>query len=268
LHEYFQGVSDEALQAVWDMHRSPTTPPARLFMKRMLLKEIGFVLAGGSRRYGSIARAEVAVPNDRSRRQFGLMIGALSEPVPLRIVALEPSAVLLLDYGRALELTLQYHDLRRLWLTTFAGNLRKHYFGAAPRRAPMMLALIHDSPATRRLAERLAGRLCELGETLAVFSDTDKWGSLPDVRHHPIHLDGRELNWTRFAGRLRVARRQPHHHRRPCGPRARFGEKVDGNRRSGHLLCPSSAGRRRPPLGRTRYVTPAGRQDQRRLAAG
>ena len=35
----------------------------------------------------------------------------------------------------------------------------------------MMLALIHESPATRRAAERLVDRLRDVGEKLAVFSD-------------------------------------------------------------------------------------------------
>ena len=93
-----------------------------------------------------------------------MMVGALAEPVPVRVVALEPTTVLSLDYEQAMELTLRHPDLRRLWLTTYAGSLRKHFFGAAPKRAPMMLALIHDSPATRPAAERLIDRLREVGE--------------------------------------------------------------------------------------------------------
>src|SRR6185295_5993103 len=103
--------------------------------------------------------------------QFGLMVGALAEPVPLRVVALEPTTVLSLDYEQAMELTLLHADLRRRWLTTYARGLQKLFFGTTPKRAPMMLALIHDSPATRRTAERLIDRLRDLGEQLAVFSD-------------------------------------------------------------------------------------------------
>ena len=35
--------------------------------------------------------------------QFGLMVGAWSEAVPIRIVALEPSTILRLDYEEALS---------------------------------------------------------------------------------------------------------------------------------------------------------------------
>ena len=90
--------------------------------------------------------------------------------------------------GRIGRASRRYPDARRLWLTTFAGNLRKHFFGVATRRAPMMLALIHESPATRPVARRLVGRLCELGEKLAMFSDSDDWRALPDLRWR--HLGG------------------------------------------------------------------------------
>ena len=45
--------------------------------------------------------------------QFGMMVGALPEPVPVRVVALEPTTVLQLDYEQAMELTLRHPDLRR-----------------------------------------------------------------------------------------------------------------------------------------------------------
>src|SRR6476646_3296545 len=86
----------------------------------------------------------------------------------LPIVALEPTTLLRLDYEEAMELTLARPDLRRLWLKTYAGSLRKLFLGAAPKRSTMMLALIHDSPATRPLAQRLIRRLCDVGEQVGV----------------------------------------------------------------------------------------------------
>jgi hypothetical protein len=98
-----------------------------------------------------------------------------------------------LDFEQAMELTLARPDLRRRWLTTYAGNMRKLYFGAATKRAPLMLALIHDSPATRRASERLLRRLREIGEELAVFTDADDLQGLPGVRIRSLHKDGRDI---------------------------------------------------------------------------
>ena len=203
VHEYFQGVSDEALQEVVRIARvNHHSTGAIVHEANVLLNAIGFVLRGRLKAVRVDARGTESLFRMIGRgEQFGMMIGAVSEPVPIRIIALEPATVLDLDYEQAMELTFQYPELRRLWLRTFAGNLRKHFFGAAPRRAPMMLALVHHSPDTRRVAERLARRLCEVGEKLAVLSDQDSWRTLPDVRHRHIHLDGR-------AGELDEIRRQ------------------------------------------------------------
>jgi CRP-like cAMP-binding protein len=128
---------------------------------------VGFVLRGRLKCVRVDARGHETLFRMIERgQQFGLMIGALSEPVPVRVIALEPTTILSLDYEKAMELTFQYPELRRLWLTTFAGNLRKLFFDAAPRRAPMVLALIHDSAATRPSAERLVNRLCDIGEKI------------------------------------------------------------------------------------------------------
>ena len=123
--------------------------------------------------------------------QFGLMLGALQEPVPVRVFALEPATVLQVDYEQAMELTLKHPDLRQAWLRTYAGSLRKEFFGVAPKRAPMMLGLIHETSASRGMAERLVDRLCQVGEQLAVFSDSEQWRGSRDVRFRSVPPDGR-----------------------------------------------------------------------------
>jgi predicted acylesterase/phospholipase RssA/CRP-like cAMP-binding protein len=195
VHEYFSGVSDGALQEVVQharvihhaagsvVHEADLVLTTVNFVLRGRLKAVRIDLRGHESFFRMIERGE----------QFGMMVGALAEPVPVRVVALEPTTVLSLDYEQAMELTLLHADLRRRWLKTYARSLRKLFFGAAPKRAPMMLALIHDSLATRRAAERLIGRLREVGEQLAVFSDTHEWRELPGVRFRSLREDGREL---------------------------------------------------------------------------
>src|SRR5262249_8752912 len=148
VHEYFQGVSDEAL---WEVAQkaSVTHHPAASVVREanVILTTVGFVLRG------RLKAVRVDIHGNESLfrmiergEQFGMMVGALSEPVPIRVIALEPTTVLSLDFEQAIELTMRFPELRRIWLTTFAGSLRKQFFGAPSKRAPMMLALIHHSP--------------------------------------------------------------------------------------------------------------------------
>jgi predicted acylesterase/phospholipase RssA/CRP-like cAMP-binding protein len=195
VHEYFRGASDEALRevaaaarvtrhAAGEVVHEADAPLATVgFVLRGRLKAVRVDARGGESLFRMIERGE----------QFGTMVGALTEPVPIRVVALEPTTVLNLDFDEAMELTFRHPDLRRLWLTTFAGSLRKHFFGATQKRAPMVLALIHESPATREVAGRLIDRLRGLGERLAVFGDSDDWRNLSDVPFRPLRADGRDL---------------------------------------------------------------------------
>lgn len=195
VHEYFQGLSNETLQEVARHARVAHHPAGSVVHEAdVVLTTVGFVLRGRLKAVRVNTRGTESLFRMIERgEQFGLMVGALAEPVPVRIVALEPTTVLSLDYEQAMELTFARPDLRRLWLKTYAGSLRKLFFGAAPKRSPMMLALIHDSPATRQVAERLIQRLCDIGERLAVFSDSDQWRGSANVRFRPLRADGRDL---------------------------------------------------------------------------
>jgi predicted acylesterase/phospholipase RssA/CRP-like cAMP-binding protein len=195
VHEYFLGVRDDVLDHVVK-HAQVTHHPAGAVIHEanVLLTSVGFVLRGRVKAVRVDAHgAESFFRMIERGDQFGMMIGALAEPVPVRIVALESTTLLSLDYEQALELTLALPDLRRLWLKTHAASFRKQFFDAVPKRAPMLLAMIHESAATHRVAERLMDRLSGLREKLAVFSDSDQWQRLPNVRFRSFQHNGREL---------------------------------------------------------------------------
>ena len=124
--------------------------------------------------------------------QYGMMLGGLGESIPVRIFALEPSTILSLDHEKSMELMLLHPDLRRQWLQTYARSLRRRFFEPAAARAPKLLAMLHESPATRNLAQKIIGRLQGLGEAVSVLSDADSWRSIPDVRFRSL-LDGNRL---------------------------------------------------------------------------
>jgi NTE family protein len=196
VHEYFRTASEDALRDVKDAARITHHPAGAVVHEANApLTTVGFVLRGrlkavrvdahgGESFFRMIERGE----------QFGLMVGAVAEPVPIRVVTLESTTVLGLDYEEAMELTFRHPDLRRLWLTKFAGSLRKHFFGTAPRQAPLMLALIHESPTARGVAPRLVERLRAVGERVAVFGDSDDWGKVSDVRYRPLAADGEPID--------------------------------------------------------------------------
>jgi len=195
VHEYFRGASDEALAEVVRLGRVVHHPAGALVHEANVpLATVGFVLRGRLKAVRVDARGTESLFRMIERgQQYGMMVGALSEPVPVRVVALEPTTVLVLDYEQAMELTFAHRDLRRLWLKTFAGSLRKLFFGTSSKRAPMMLALIHQSLASRRASDRLLARLHEVGENLAVFSDSPEWRGQPGVRSRALTADGRML---------------------------------------------------------------------------
>src|SRR3954471_9639264 len=142
VHEFFHGVSDEALREGARQARVTHHPAAGVVHEANgVLTTVGFVLGGRLRAARVHPRGgETLFRMIERGEQFGMMVGALAEPVPIRVIALEPTTVLGLDYELAVDLTARHPELRRLWLTTFAGSLRRHFFGAARRRAPMVLA--------------------------------------------------------------------------------------------------------------------------------
>ena len=195
VHEYFQGASDETLQEVARLGRVAHYPAGSIVHEAdVLLTTVGFVLRGRLKAVRISPRGDESLFRMIERgEQFGLMVGALGESVPIRVVALEPTTILRLDYEETLELMFTRPDLRRLWLKTYAGSLRKIFLGDALKRSTMMLALIHDSPATRPTAERLIKRLSDVGEQLGVLSDSDVRLDSPNVRFRQLREDGREL---------------------------------------------------------------------------
>ncbi len=195
VHEYFRGVSDETMNDIVQ-HARVTHYAAGIVVQETseTLTTVGFVLNGRLKavRVDNRGIESLFRMIDRGD-QYGMMVGALSEPVPIRVIALEPSTVLSLDYEEAMELTFRHPDLRRLWLKTYARSLKRHFLGVTTRRAPMIVGLFHDSNATRPAAKQLLHRLRELGENLAVFGDSEYCQGLAGVRFRAFRTEGQML---------------------------------------------------------------------------
>ena len=273
VHEYFQGVSDETLQEVVRHARVAHHPAGSVVHEAdVVLTTVGFVLRGRLKAvrvdargteslFRMIGRGEQFGHDGRRPRRTGAdprrRAGAHDGPQPgLRAgdgADVRPA-------GPAPPVA---EDLRR----RACGSCSS---ATAPKRAPMMLALIHDSPATRRTAERLIQRLCDVGEQLAVFSDSDQWQGSPNVRFRPLHVDGRDLKLEEI--RRQVAEWQDanriifdvHAYLTPERA-AQLMELVD---RAVYFVPADAADAAHPPPAGDRRVGPRlARQDQRRLVA-
>jgi predicted acylesterase/phospholipase RssA/CRP-like cAMP-binding protein len=192
-HEYFRGVSDAILGEIARFGTITNYEPAAVVHQlNDPLTTICFVLRGRLKtvRVDSRGNEHLFQMFERGD-QYGMMLGGLGEPIPLRIFALEPSTVLTLDHEKSLELTLLYPELRRQWLQSYARSLRRRFLEPAAAQAPKVLAILHQSPATRNLAQKIIGRLQGLGEAVAVLSDAESWRSMPGLGFRSLSDDDR-----------------------------------------------------------------------------
>jgi len=193
-HEYFHGVSDAILGEIARFGTVTNYDSAAVVHQlNDPLTSICFVLRGRLKTVRVDSRGDEHLFQMFERGdQYGMMLGGLGEPIPLRIFALEPSTILMLDHEKSMELTLLYPELRRQWLQSYARSLRRRFLEPAAGQAPKVLAMLHQSPATRNLAQKIIGRLQGLGEAVSVLSDADSWRALPGLGFRSV-LDGDRL---------------------------------------------------------------------------
>ena len=196
-HEYFRGVSDAVVGEIARLGTVTNYDVAAVVHQlNDPLASICFVLRGRVKAVRVDSRGDEQLFQMFERgEQYGMILGGLGESVPVRIFALEPSTILGLDHAKAMELTLLHPDLRRQWLQSYARSLRRRFLEPVAGQAPKLLAMLHQSPATQNVAQKIVGRLQGLGEAVCVLSDADSWRSIPDVRFRSL-LDGSRLMET------------------------------------------------------------------------
>jgi CRP-like cAMP-binding protein len=103
--------------------------------------------------------------------QFGALGAAQAVPVPVDVLALEPSAALRLDFATALRFT-QKHEAFGINLTRTIASMVQQLF-LPDRRPPNspLVSIFRESPSNHTLTTRLIRRLRELGETIGLMSD-------------------------------------------------------------------------------------------------
>ncbi len=115
--------------------------------------------------------------------QFGGLGTAIGEPIPVNVSAFEPSTVLKIDYQAMVELTNKHARFRSNFSRLIAGGVQQAFFGDKRLEKPLVVAFLHQSPATCELTRRVIERLVELGENVCVMTDRPSFARVDGVQH-------------------------------------------------------------------------------------
>jgi NTE family protein len=126
--------------------------------------------------------------------QFGVVSAAYGKAVPGMVVASEPSTVLQFDYKVLLELTKNIEVLRENFSRAIAGGVHSLIYKKKPAVRSTIVAVFHESEATRPLTLRIVRRLMELGETPCVLSDAPGWELIEGVKYRSALSGGDYLS--------------------------------------------------------------------------
>lgn len=183
MHDYFRGLSDETLVDVAKCVQVVQCESGQcVHQANALIRSVGFLVRGRLKAILIDAHGRESLHQFVERgEQYGMISAALTEPLPISIIAIEPSTLLMLDYEVGLDLTLTHPDLRRRFSQAFATRLRKKLLPEAPERRRSIVTVFHQSPETRSLTNQLLHRLLELDEKLCVFSDHTAWKPKEDI---------------------------------------------------------------------------------------
>ena len=126
--------------------------------------------------------------------QFGALGAAQADPVPVEVVAVEPSAALKLDFETTLRFT-RTHEIFGLNLTqSIAGMVRDVLLSDKQPKKPTLVTVFHESDASRPLTQRLIRRFLELGETPNLMSDQLVREPIASVSFKTLVKDGNFLS--------------------------------------------------------------------------
>lgn len=172
-HECSKGLSDDAQREISDaaelvqfdsgdyLHRANQPMTSAFLVVHGRLKQLVLDMHGNVLLQRFLKRGA----------QIGALGAAQSDPVPVEVIAVEPSAVLKLDYETMLRFTRQ-HEIFGLNLTrSIAGMVKDVLLSDRQPKKPALVTVFHESDESRPLTQRLIQRLLELGETPGLMSD-------------------------------------------------------------------------------------------------
>jgi predicted acylesterase/phospholipase RssA len=125
--------------------------------------------------------------------QFGAVAAAQEDPVPITVVAVEPSSVLRLEYDTFLEHVARIPRLLRNLLRDIGSAFKQTFSLDRIHAQSNVVMVVHRSPVSRPLTKRLIDRLQALGEHPCVLTDDPSWEARSDVPQLLLVQDGHWL---------------------------------------------------------------------------
>lgn len=177
MHGCFQGLEEEALAEIGEhMELVRYKPDECIHQPNAPIMYIYFVVQGSVQVIRRDLQGNEKVLLVISRNdQFGAIAGgALSEEFPEGVIARTNCTLLKLAHETALRLAPKYPKFRLNLLHAVARNFQQTFNDKKPKTELSIVAIFHNSSATRPFIQHLLRRLAELGEELCVLSDLDE----------------------------------------------------------------------------------------------
>jgi len=134
--------------------------------------------------------------------QFGAIAAAQVDPVPITVVAVEPSSVLRLEHDKYLQYVAKFPRLLVNLIRDVGTAFKQTFSLDRIHSQPKMVMVVHASAASRPLTKRLIDRLQDLGEQPCVLTDDPSWAARSDVPQLLLVQDGNWLDDTTVRGKI------------------------------------------------------------------
>jgi predicted acylesterase/phospholipase RssA/CRP-like cAMP-binding protein len=204
-HPCSNGLSDDQIRTIAEATELVhVEPEAYVHRANQTVSAIHLVVQGGLK--ATIQDSHGAQTEMRSLRrgsQFGVLAGARIEPIPLNLIASEPSTLLRLDYQKMLEFAAKFPPFQLSLFRLVGDEVRKQLSIDRILERPPVVTVVHHTPHSRPLTPSLIRRLQQLGEQPCVATDDPAWQPLKDTPTRVLIENGRLISREQGAQQLK-----------------------------------------------------------------
>ena len=194
-HGGFRGLTDEEIQQIAaDCELLELATGDVLHRAGEHLKFLYLIVQGRFQQTTQDPRGNVVQRKYLGRgSQFGAVAAAQEDPVPITVVAVEPSSVLRLEYDTFLQHVIRFPKLLGNLLRDIGTAFKQTFSLDRIHAQSNVVMVVHRSPVSRPLTKRLIDRLQALGEHPCVLTDDPSWEARSDVPQLLLVQDGHWL---------------------------------------------------------------------------